>query len=125
MLNRSEVERTRADLDAGRSPGALALSLFAGTNLVARFEHIDYLQTGGYTLTGTVDGSHFGEIERSVVGSALSASVNTAQGLFGISSTDGLTAQRTQTDPNLLPPEEEMVPSAGACCSRRTWRQQR
>ena len=28
VLNLVEVERTRADLDAGRTPGALALSLF-------------------------------------------------------------------------------------------------
>ncbi len=112
VLYLGEVESTRADLDAGRSPSALALSLFTGTNLVARFEHIDHLQTGGYTLTGTIDGSQFGEIHLSVVGSALYASVNTAQGLYRISSPDGLTAQITQIDPNLLPPEEEKVPTA-------------
>ncbi len=112
VLNLGELERTRADLDAGRSPGALALSLFTGTNLVARFEHIDHLQTGGYTLTGTIDGSRFGEIHLAVVGSALYASVTTAKGLYRISSPDGLTAQITQIDLNLLPPDEEKVPKA-------------
>ena len=107
-----EVERTRADLDAGRTPGALALSLFANTSLIARFEHIEHLQNGGYTLSGRIDGSSFGEIHLSVVGSALYASLNTPQGLFRISSSDGLTAKIAQIDARLLPPEEELVPAA-------------
>jgi hypothetical protein len=112
VLNLAEVERTRADLDAGRTPGELALSLFADTSLVARFEHIEHLQTGGYTLTGKIDGSPFAEIHLSVVGSALFASVNTPQGLFRVSAPDGQMATITQVDPNRLPPEEEQVPTA-------------
>ena len=111
-LNLAEVERARADLDAGRTPGGLALSLFANTSLIARFEHIEHLQNGGYTLSGRIDGSSFGEIHLSVVGSALYASLNTPQGLFRISSPDGLTAEITQIDARLLPPEEELVPAA-------------
>ena len=111
-LNLGEVERRRADLDAGRTPGALALNLFADTNLVARFERIEHIQTGGYTLAGKIDGGPFSEIHLSVVGSALYASLNTPQGLFRISAPDGRTTSITQVDPHLLPPEEEKVPAA-------------
>ena len=114
QLNLSEVERTRADLDSGRSPDALALSLFPDTRLVAHFTSIEHPLTGGYTLAGTIEGSRFGEIHLSVVESAFYASLNTSQGLFRVSSPDGQTALITQVDPRLLPPEEERVPEPAA-----------
>lgn len=113
-LNLSEVEQIRADLDSGRPAGALALSLFADTRLVAHITRIERPLTGGYTLVGTIEGSRFGEIHLSVVESAFFASLNTSQGFFRISSPDGHTALITQADPRLLPPEEERVPEPAA-----------
>lgn len=104
------LESSRAALESGTVPGPLALSLFPDTRLVARFERVDHPLDGGFSLAGKIDGSWFGEIHASAAGGAFFASVNSPQGLFQITSTDGLTARITQLDPNRLPQEDEVVP---------------
>lgn len=108
-FNPAQLDAVQTALARRQDPGPLALTLFAGSRVVARFERVERTADGGVTLSGKISGSPFGEIHVAQVGSATYASINTYDSSFEFHSTDGINVQIVEIENKQHPIELDAI----------------